>query len=121
MKSCRLVGNYKRFGKTLCLHISGRRVIVASFLSPCILFNFLISLTFPSFPYTLYVLLSLVFLRFCDVGIVVTRSFPGLKWAVRGDDYPPSSSAEVKERVELYLGLRVMCHDELFQIFERCG
>jgi hypothetical protein len=30
-------------------------------------------------------------------------SFPGLKWPGRGVDRPPPSSAEVKERVELYL------------------
>ena len=28
---------------------------------------------------------------------------PGVKWPVRGTDHPPSCSAEVKERVELYL------------------
>jgi len=32
-----------------------------------------------------------------------TGSFPGLKRPVHGVDHPPSSSAEVKERVELYL------------------
>ena len=32
-----------------------------------------------------------------------TGSFPGVKRPVRGVDYPPPSSAEVKERVELYL------------------
>jgi len=38
----------------------------------------------------------------------VTGSFPGLKRPGRGVDHPPPSSAEVKERVELYLfvGLR---------------
>jgi hypothetical protein len=30
-------------------------------------------------------------------------SFPEVKWAGRGTDHPPSSSAEVKELVELYL------------------
>jgi hypothetical protein len=30
-------------------------------------------------------------------------SLPGVKWPRRGVDHPPSSSAEVKERVELYL------------------
>ena len=32
-----------------------------------------------------------------------TVSFPGVKWSERGFDHPPSSSAQVKERVELYL------------------
>jgi hypothetical protein len=32
-----------------------------------------------------------------------TGSFPGVKWPGRGVDHPPASSAEVKERVELYL------------------
>jgi hypothetical protein len=32
-----------------------------------------------------------------------TGSFPGVKWPERGVDHPPPSSAEVKERVELYL------------------
>ena len=32
-----------------------------------------------------------------------TGSFPEVKWPGRGVDYPPPSSAEVKERVELYL------------------
>jgi len=32
-----------------------------------------------------------------------TRSFPGLKRPGRGVDHPPTSSAEVKERIELYL------------------
>jgi hypothetical protein len=32
-----------------------------------------------------------------------TGSFPGVKRPGRGIDHPPSSSAEVKERVELYL------------------
>jgi len=32
-----------------------------------------------------------------------TRSSPGVKRPGRGVDYPPPSSAEVKERVELYL------------------
>ena len=34
---------------------------------------------------------------------VGTVSFPGVKQPGRGVDHPPSSSAEVKERVELYL------------------
>ena len=32
-----------------------------------------------------------------------TGSFPGVKRPGRGVDHPPQSSAEVKERVELYL------------------
>jgi hypothetical protein len=32
-----------------------------------------------------------------------TGSFPGVKWPGRGGDHQPLSSAEVKERVELYL------------------
>jgi hypothetical protein len=32
-----------------------------------------------------------------------TGSFAGVKRPGRGVDYPPTSSAEVKERVELYL------------------
>jgi hypothetical protein len=28
-------------------------------------------------------------------------SFPGVKWRGRGDDHPPPSSTEVKERLEL--------------------
>jgi len=32
-----------------------------------------------------------------------TGSFPGVKRSGRGVDHPPPSSAEVKERVELYL------------------
>jgi len=32
-----------------------------------------------------------------------TGSFPGVKRPGRDDDHPPSYSAEVKERVELYL------------------
>jgi len=32
-----------------------------------------------------------------------TKSFPGIKRPGRGVDHPPPSSAEVKERVELYL------------------
>ena len=31
-----------------------------------------------------------------------TGSFPGVKWPGRGVNYPPPSSAEVSERVELY-------------------
>ena len=37
---------------------------------------------------------------FCTVG---TGSFPGVKWPGRGIDHPPRPSAEVKERVKLYL------------------
>ena len=33
---------------------------------------------------------------------VGTQSFPGVKWPGRGLDHPASSSAEVKEGVELY-------------------
>jgi hypothetical protein len=36
----------------------------------------------------------------CTMG---TGSFAGVKQQVRGTDHPPPSSAEVKERVELYL------------------
>ena len=32
-----------------------------------------------------------------------TGSFPGVKRQGRGADHPPPTSAEVKERVELYL------------------
>jgi len=32
-----------------------------------------------------------------------TGSFPGVKWLGRGSDHTPPSSAEVKEKVELYL------------------
>jgi len=32
-----------------------------------------------------------------------TGSFPGVKRPGRGVDHPPASSAEVKERAELYL------------------
>jgi hypothetical protein len=32
-----------------------------------------------------------------------TGSFPGVKWLGRGVHHPPISSAEVKERVDLYL------------------
>jgi len=32
-----------------------------------------------------------------------TESFPGVKRPGRGVDHPPQYSAEVKERVELYL------------------
>jgi len=34
---------------------------------------------------------------------VGVRSFPGVKWRGIGVDHPPPSSAEVKERVKLYL------------------
>jgi len=33
---------------------------------------------------------------------VGTGSLPGVKWSWRGVDHPPPSSAEVKERLELY-------------------
>ena len=32
-----------------------------------------------------------------------TGSYPGVKRPGRGADYPPTSSAEVKQRIELYL------------------
>ena len=32
-----------------------------------------------------------------------TGSFPGVKWTGRGVDHPPTSSAEVEGRVELYI------------------
>jgi hypothetical protein len=34
---------------------------------------------------------------------MVTGSFPGIKRPGRGVNHPPQSSAEVKERVELYI------------------
>jgi hypothetical protein len=34
---------------------------------------------------------------------MVTGSFPGVKRPGRGVDHPPASSAEVEERVELYI------------------
>jgi len=34
---------------------------------------------------------------------VGTGSIPGVKRPVRGVDHPPASSADVKERIELYL------------------
>jgi len=34
---------------------------------------------------------------------VGTGSFPGVKRQGRGDDHPPPSSAEVNERIDLYL------------------
>jgi hypothetical protein len=34
---------------------------------------------------------------------VGSGSFPGVKWPRRGVDHPPTPSAEVKEKVELYL------------------
>ena len=47
-----------------------------------------------------------------------TESFPGVKRPGRGVDHPPPSSAEVKERVELYLysplGLRGLFQGELY-------
>jgi hypothetical protein len=33
---------------------------------------------------------------------VGTRSFPGVKWLVCAVNHPPPSSADVRERVELY-------------------
>ena len=49
---------------------------------------------------------------------MVTGSFPGVKRPGRGVDHPPPSSAEVKERVELYLyspsGPFVACSRENF-------
>jgi len=39
-----------------------------------------------------------------------TGSFPGVKRPGCGVDYPPPSSAEVKERVELYLYPRLGLH-----------
>jgi hypothetical protein len=36
----------------------------------------------------------------CTMG---TRSFPGTKQPERGNDHPPQFSAQVKEKVELYL------------------
>jgi len=47
-----------------------------------------------------------------------TGSFPGVKRPEGGVDHPPPSSAEVKERVELYLyshlGLRGLLEDDLY-------
>jgi len=37
---------------------------------------------------------------YCTLG---TRSFPGLKWPGLGIDHSPSTIAEVRETVELYL------------------
>jgi len=37
-----------------------------------------------------------------------TGSFPGIKRPGRGGDNPPPSSAEVKERVELYISTTPM-------------
>jgi hypothetical protein len=34
---------------------------------------------------------------------VGTRSFPGVKWLGHGINHPPPSSAEVKERVQIYI------------------
>jgi hypothetical protein len=48
---------------------------------------------------------------------MVTGSFPGVKRPVRGVDYRPTSSAEVKQRVQLYvypsLGLHGLFNDEV--------
>ena len=48
---------------------------------------------------------------------MVTGSFPGVKRPGRGAAYPPTPSAEVKQRVQLYvyplLGLYGLFHDEL--------
>ena len=53
---------------------------------------------------------------------MVTGVFPGVKWPGRGVDHPPPSSAEVKERVELYLspslGSRGLLEGEL-QVWHR--
>jgi len=47
-----------------------------------------------------------------------TGSFPGVKRPGRGVDHPPPSSAEVKERVELYLypplGLRDLLQGDFY-------
>jgi hypothetical protein len=47
-----------------------------------------------------------------------TGSFPGVKRPGRGVDHPPSSSAEVKKRVDLYLysplGLHGLLYGELY-------
>jgi hypothetical protein len=52
---------------------------------------------------------------------VGTGSFPGVKRLGRGVDQPPTSSAEVEERVELYfytlLGLRGLFYGELYLYF----
>ena len=42
-----------------------------------------------------------------------TGSFPGVKRPGRGVDHPPPSSAEVKERVELYLYSPMGLHELL--------
>ena len=49
----------------------------------------------------------------CTTG---TGSFPGVKRSGRGVDHPPPSSAEVKERVEIYcyLWTFVACSSESF-------
>ena len=39
-----------------------------------------------------------------------TGSFPGIKRPERGADQPPPTSAEVKERVELYLYSPIVLH-----------
>ena len=50
-----------------------------------------------------------------------TGSFPGVKRPGRGVDHPPPPSAEVKERVELYLplGLRGLLEDDLYLYLEK--
>ena len=42
--------------------------------------------------------------------ILRTGSFPGVKRPVRSVDFPPPFTAEVKERVELYLWAFVVCY-----------
>jgi hypothetical protein len=53
-----------------------------------------------------------------DLYLYLTGSFPEIKRPGRGLDHPPPSSAEVKERVELYvyppLGLRGLFKGELY-------
>ena len=54
-----------------------------------------------------------------------TGSFPGVKRPGRGVDHPPPSSAEVKERVELYLfttlGLRGLFQGDLYLYLLLCS